>query len=656
MPDGPPSAGRVAQRLRADVEKARAEQAVREGRRVRFELDRRPKGAGASRYTEMRCLREALESQGAGRLVDGEWLVKTCREAGALPRFQEMPTDAFWETDSQEDWEAPVVAVSYCWASAEHPDPAGDELKATLGPVLERFIEQHGQAAVFLDWCSLPQHPRSDEEVSRFEQALEEVELWYAHSATVVWMLTEVPSGGLAYKDRGWPSFERAVSSIFMEPAKLLDLGALRDEDLDGLDYEDIVQRCQTPRVPPTDPDEFERCLEEKRFTCEADRSIVVRRYTRTFTDIVVSLDALDCGRCGWDTEAAEQLSRVLPLCTRLERLRLRDNSISDISALSDWLEANVGLQSLNLGRNQIDDVTPLGPAIAVNPTLEYLCLWDNCIADVSPLGSALEENGALTELHLDKNQIVDVSPLGAALMKNKTLLTLNLRLNRIADTSSLGKCLAVNTTLQRLTLDDNEIRDVAEIGAALPANTALRTLELRGNHLFDVSSLGAALSKNVGLQELDVSENPMSKGSLELPAQWSSAGKARGGLYGCEGLEEVALPCLADADVRECSYVDMAGCDNDWTLSGTTLSWRCDDETAPAFETLRFFSRGPDGINYLATEEWYSPLPRSGLGLVLSQLRSMATAAGIEHNILDRMAATAPEDEDSADDASATE
>ena len=42
--------------------------------------------------------------------------------------------------------------------------------------------------------------------------------------------MTRVPEGVKGYNERGWPAFERAISSMLTPSWQLLDLGRLTDE------------------------------------------------------------------------------------------------------------------------------------------------------------------------------------------------------------------------------------------------------------------------------------------------------------------------------------------------------------------------------------------------------------------------------------------
>ena len=64
----------------------------------------------------------------------------------------------------------------------------------------------------------------------------------------------------------------------------------------------------------------------------------------------------------------------------------------------------------LYLRENQITDISALGNALNTNSTLTTLWLNNNQITDISALGNALNTNSTLTELNLASNQITDIT------------------------------------------------------------------------------------------------------------------------------------------------------------------------------------------------------------------------------------------------------
>jgi len=196
-------------------------------------------------------------------LVSAKWLVAQADAGAVLPRRQELPPAAILtaaalrahhETLAMSHVRAPVIAVSYCWLTESHPDPEGEQLQLLAKAFRERFAAKsrqhewvkHGfgesevmvyeqDFGVFLDWCSLYQEPRSPSELRSFKLSLQFINLWYAHELTQVYMLTKLPLGYeessvVPYGERGWPTFERAISGILkvrmghVFPA-LVDLG-----------------------------------------------------------------------------------------------------------------------------------------------------------------------------------------------------------------------------------------------------------------------------------------------------------------------------------------------------------------------------------------------------------------------------------------------
>lgn len=122
------------------------------------------------------------------------------------------------------------------------------------------------------------------------------------------------------------------------------------------------------------------------------------------------------------DTGAGDNL---LPLSyfTQLETLILDNNSIGDISALSNLTQLTI----LELkSTHWIRDLSPLSNLTK----LTTLKLGYNRIENLS----ALSKLPQLVELELDKNEIVDISPLSD--LKNLSHLTL--RENKISDMSAL--------------------------------------------------------------------------------------------------------------------------------------------------------------------------------------------------------------------------
>jgi len=111
------------------------------------------------------------------------------------------------------------------------------------------------------------------------------------------------------------------------------------------------------------------------------------------------------------------------------------------------------------------------------------------------------------------------------------------------------------------------------------------------------------------------------------------------GGTRMASDLTEVLITPLEA--VRSCTYLDTERTSNTWTLTPDgQMSWLCSDGGyAPPIKSITFRAIGEEGEkNIVETDEWYSQLPSDNLERILAELRSMADAAGIQHNIQNRM------------------
>ena len=76
-------------------------------------------------------------------------------------------------------------------------------------------ISSAAQVGFFIDFCSLWQEPRTDEQKESFGRGLRRANYLYANRETFVWAQTKMPVGTLrSYHSRGWTFFELAVSSL----------------------------------------------------------------------------------------------------------------------------------------------------------------------------------------------------------------------------------------------------------------------------------------------------------------------------------------------------------------------------------------------------------------------------------------------------------
>ena len=154
-------------------------------------------------------------------LVDARWLIDLAELGGVLPRCQGVPEcakirpDGLWRLRFAWDQSEclAVLVLSYPWLDRDHPDRLGEHLRR-LAPVLKAALSgctsPHGTIGVMLDYCCLPQRPRTPAEEEHFSRGLRSMNSWYMHPFVHVLILASaLPSGthGTHYANtRGWES------------------------------------------------------------------------------------------------------------------------------------------------------------------------------------------------------------------------------------------------------------------------------------------------------------------------------------------------------------------------------------------------------------------------------------------------------------------
>lgn len=292
-------------------------------------------------------------------LIDANYYAALIQAKGVLPRWQDIPECA--KIGPENAWRLrcwnvplslPVVCLTYCWLSKEHPDPVGEQMTAVF-PVFKAMLDytkqEHGEHAtigILQDYASYPQVPRTDEENQRFKRGLKtELNLWYTHPFTHVLMINTPASerpehtNRRPYEKRGWCYVEKGLSSIVKDKHCMWDFSKYQ-----GCPYSDVSSdffsmklQMESQRPPMVSPD---RVSEEMRakvesgalaFTSNADMEFVIHLYERGFR---LAFDSYVCtsGRTfieqkllGWgDEEArliAEALRYVQAKCTPEETL-----------------------------------------------------------------------------------------------------------------------------------------------------------------------------------------------------------------------------------------------------------------------------------------------------------------------------------------------
>lgn len=375
--------------------------------------------AEAHRYFDYEGLLESVES-GAIAPLSGRWLVELQRSGGRLRRRQELPPEAFISAKRLRALTVQLgtscgvlfVALSYRWLTPSHPDPEGFHL-ATVAAVAAKYLEAGRLAnrhpspltqaleaaqenggcsateadfALFWDFGSLHQLPRSGEEAELFRAGLRASNAWcglrvrhagapqtharvdalactrartrskcrrrrsgsasrasvrrYGHRESTVWLATALPAGfsGVSYEDSGWCFVESSMSSVITVGARRLDLGRLSSAEgqralssaYGGDSFRDEYRLdavCAAQRPPPLPPSTVETKLRlEKVFTNSADVDAVAALYRGLFDAVAATVDHLDFSRLGWGATEMHALVATLYHFRSLTSLELSHN------------------------------------------------------------------------------------------------------------------------------------------------------------------------------------------------------------------------------------------------------------------------------------------------------------------------------------------
>jgi hypothetical protein len=98
------------------------------------------------------------------------------------------------------------IAVSHRWLTRAHPDPQGAQFAEFIA-ACER-LQLHDAQTFLIDWCALPQRPRTPREAAVFRR---ELPIFQAHFGRQVMVLNE---GAEDYRHRGWCMLELMAASV----------------------------------------------------------------------------------------------------------------------------------------------------------------------------------------------------------------------------------------------------------------------------------------------------------------------------------------------------------------------------------------------------------------------------------------------------------
>lgn len=295
------------------------------------------------------------------------WLLE--QELGCvLPSRRHLPPQAFVTcAELLQSYERrnllldvfPLIAVSHCWRTKEHPDPEGATTLWLQTELNRRELDRYDfeEVGLFIDWCSLWQWPRTPAQQASFDRALRNLNTWYAHQLTMVWCITDaqVRHGDrtLGYNDKGWTTFERELA--LMAKRSKLQIKGLKS------------------RKPPAEPLAFfaNHRYGDKIYTNGADRDkIVAPKFQKAAQDVLSSVTDLNYFGEPWDDASAARFGLIAPLCVSLRSLDLRYVGLTAVGLKAAILEpalregAYKRLEELDLRGNPLHDISLLSYAL----------------------------------------------------------------------------------------------------------------------------------------------------------------------------------------------------------------------------------------------------------------------------------------------------
>jgi len=380
--------------------------------KVRPATDSTTKHNTVETYMYPEGFQESVES-GAVRFLHGRFLVDLYRSGGRIERRQEMPDQAFWSAAEIMDmlnmdrdllqcqyngdqdvntilldktrWSQVrsrymVVVLSYRWTQQAHPDESRHHLS-----VLVKFLTLYldwvrkvlgiHDVAVFWDFPSLLQKPRTPEQDQLFYKGLDSANIIYGHEFSTVVMQTSQPAGsqGLDYSSSGWCRFERSVGCLNKGSLRFWDIGMLATQNFAS--YEDAFHtiRRATARPVPILPERMPQELCQTRFTNgKTDQGKVEIMYADIATSVFLGARMLAFENRRFSAEDVEKLAEVLPRFVQVQNITLWGTQLGEDAArvLGPALWKMPALKSLTIDCNIFGPNTGTLIAEALPPKL----------------------------------------------------------------------------------------------------------------------------------------------------------------------------------------------------------------------------------------------------------------------------------------------
>lgn len=295
-------------------------------------------------------------SSGAIRMLSAKWLIQQ-PDGWLVSRRQDLPEEAFLSPGEATRLlviDGGLVIISYPWLSKPHPDPASFHFTRFIKRYLISHFRMHlwygfwgpkqDDHGVFWDFASMPQKgPLGQERTAKEEEALDQglkvINLLYSAYTTSVIQLKSLPESDGAdlrtYDERGWCFFEEVVAGIQKRPNLFLNITtAALELERDPRNWLKVWSAAAPMRTPPMRPDSFAVTLESKRFTNNADVTVVSRIYEDFFNSIVPTVEYLcyPCFKstCRWNMDVQKQFFSILPTFKAGALLDMKNHPLGD--------------------------------------------------------------------------------------------------------------------------------------------------------------------------------------------------------------------------------------------------------------------------------------------------------------------------------------
>ena len=341
---------------------------------------------------------------------------------------------------------------------------------------------------------------RSSEEAQAFGRALARMDEWYGHAGTVSLLLTKPPEEWTlerTYIERGWPTFERSVSSLIKKAAHCLDFGAVPNLTFKGKFAEKqaktlltqaegkgvsggckLTQLVRNTRLTPQTDRAFAELVGKCRFSSASDAERVPMLYAKVLRAVMGDKGAassLSYSFVSWNAQQFGTLAETLGLSDNLKELRL----------------LNAGMDAEGADAF-FTDITTRGSL----PQLQLLYLnLNNALALCEPAAKALCE-GALPNLEILRLHNANL-PIRTIRDCEEEVLDLYAPLSCTlsdADVVLILRLLSYSEW-QRMSARADEDRRSAQDAAEFEAAALRHTLEKEGEILRVVDSAVVALS-----------------------------------------------------------------------------------------------------------------------------------------------------------------